>query len=135
VAGETAPRTVQLRVLSGFAALACLLAAFGIHGLLSFAVSTQTREIGVRLALGAPRARVVAGTVRRAFWLALAGLAVGVVLAIWVDRSLEVMLAGLSAADPVTFALSAAVVLAMTVAGSLGAAWRAVRIDPVEAMR
>jgi putative ABC transport system permease protein len=135
VAGETAPRSVQLRVLGGFAGLACLLAAFGIHGLVSFTVSTQTRDIGVRLALGAQRGRVVAGIVQRAWWLALAGLATGVALAIWAGRTLEVMLAGLSASDPLTFSLSAAIVFAMTTAGSLAASWRAVQIDPIEAIR
>jgi hypothetical protein len=135
VAGETATRSVQLRVLAGFAAIAALLAAFGIHGLLSFAVSTQTREIGIRVALGAQRRDVVGFVVRRAVVLSAIGILAGATLAGIAGRHLQSALAGLNAGDLPTFAVGIGLVLSMAMLGSLGAAIQAVRIDPKVAMQ
>jgi predicted permease len=135
VDGETATRSLQLRVLAGFAALACLLAGFGIHGVLSYSVTTQAREIGVRLALGAQRREVVSLVILQAARLTTIGLAIGAVLAVFAGRALQAMLAGLSAADPATFSSGMALVLVMTLIGTIGSACRAARIDPARALR
>ncbi len=135
VRAETAPRRVQLAVLGAFAAVALLLAGIGIHGLLAFAVSQRTREIGVRIALGAPSREIFEMVLRRGVALAAVGTALGAALAFAAGRAMQALLAGLGPADPVTFAAAAGLTLAMTVAGSLLPAMRAVRVDPVEAMR
>ena len=99
VDAETASRAVQVRVLGAFAAIAFVLAAVGIHGLLSFAVSQRTQEIGVRIALGATPADILTMVLRRGMLLAVAGLVPGMVLAYAAGRSLEALLAGVKPAD------------------------------------
>jgi putative ABC transport system permease protein len=135
VEADTASRRVQLTVLGSFAAIAFLLAAVGIHSLLAFAVSSRTQEIGVRIALGARPSDIVYMTVGEGLKLAAIGIAAGGVLAYGAGRMLESLLAGAKPWDPQTFAAAAALVLAMTVAGSLVPAIRAVRVDPTTAMR
>jgi putative ABC transport system permease protein len=135
VAGQTAPREVQARVLGGFALLAFLLAGIGIHGLLAFTVSARTREISVRMALGARRGDILRMVLWRGVRLAALGIAGGAVLAFVGGRSLQALLAGVSPSDPPTFAAAVALVLAMTLAGSLLPALRATRLDPATAMR
>jgi ABC-type antimicrobial peptide transport system permease subunit len=110
VDGETAPRAVQLRMLGAFAAVALLLAGIGLHGLLAFMVSTQTREIGVRIALGVGLGYVA-------------------------GRTMEALLAGVSPTDPLASSMAVGLVLAVTLAGTLVPAIRAVRIDPLTAIR
>ena len=96
---QTASRTVQVRVLAGFAFVAFLLAAIGIHGVLSFAVSQRTPEIGVRIALGAQRADILRMVMRQGLLLVAAGLVPGLALAYAAGRSLESLLAGVAPAD------------------------------------
>ncbi len=132
---ETAPRLVQVRVLGAFAAIALVLAAVGIHGLLSFAVSMRSREIGVRMALGAQRSdilRMVAGTGAR---LAGAGVLAGSALAYAAARALQSLLAGVSPGDALVWGSAILLSIVMTVAGSLVPAIRAARVDPGIAIR
>src|ERR1035438_3936887 len=112
-----------------------LLAAVGIHGLLAFAVSSRTQEIGVRIALGARAGDIVYLTVSEGLKLAVMGTLVGGALAYGAGRLLESLLAGVKPWDPGTFAAAAVLSAAMTVAGSLAPAIRAVRVDPATAMR
>jgi predicted permease len=135
VAADTAPRLVQVRVLGAFAAIAFLLAAVGIHGLLSFAVSNRTKEIGVRVALGARSGDIVWMVLRDGVVLAAIGVSVGVVLAYWSGRALEALLAGVRPDDAMTFGSAVALCLIMTMAGSLVPAIRAVRVDPATVIR
>jgi predicted permease len=135
VEGETTARAVQVRVLGAFAALACLLAAVGLHGLLAFVVSARTREFGVRLALGAEPREILALVARRGLLLGIAGVAVGIVAAYLAGRWMESLLVGVTPADALTLASAIAVSVAMTLAGSLLPAMRAARISPAEAMR
>jgi predicted permease len=135
VAGETVARSVQLRVLGSFAGLALLLAAVGIHGLLSFAVSQREREIGVRVALGANPADILRMVLRRGMLLALAGAAPGLALAYAGAYGLQALLAGVQPGDATTFVAAGTVAFLMTAAGSLAPALRAVRVDPISAMR
>lgn len=132
---QTASRTAQVRVLAAFAVIAFLLAGIGIHGLLSFAVSRRTQEIGVRIALGAQPGEIVRMIVRQGALLAGAGVAPGIVLAYVAGRALEGLLAGVKPADAATFASAIGLCLLMALLGSLLPALRAVRIDPITAIR
>jgi predicted permease len=132
---ETAARRAQLAVLGAFGAIAFLLAAVGIHGLLAFAVSSRTQEIGVRVALGAQRRDIVNMTVRDGFRLAAMGIVTGLAFAYVAGRLLQSLLAGVTPGDPATFAAAAALSVAMAVAGSVLPALRALRVDPTTAMR
>jgi putative ABC transport system permease protein len=132
---ETSSRTVQVRVLAGFATIAFALAAIGIHGLLSFAVSQRTQEIGVRLALGAQSGDILAMVLKRAIVLTIAGVVPGVFLAYAAGRSMEALLAGVPAADPMTLASAVGLAAVMTIAGALAPTLRALRVDPITALR
>ncbi len=135
VATQTASRAVQLRVIVGFALIATVLGAVGIHGLLALAVSQRAREIGVRVALGACPREILAMVLRRGVQLGLAGIVPGTILACAVARGLQALLAGLEPWDPVTFAAVVGLSFGMTLAGSLLPTVRALRLDPVQALR
>ena len=132
---ETAPRKVQLRILGGFAATALLLAGIGIHGLLAFTVSRRAREIGVRMALGAMSGDILRMVLRRGLLLAAFGVIPGAALAYAAGRAMESLLAGVHPSDPATFAAAIGLSFAMTVAGSLLPALRAVRVNPMSVIR
>jgi predicted permease len=135
VDGETAPRRVQVNVLASFAAIAFLLAAIGLHGLLSVNVSSRARDIGVRFALGARRQAIVAMIVKDAALLAIVGIALGAALAYAAGRAMQALLAGVSPMDPVTFVAAIALSAVMTLAGTLLPALRALRVDPIAVIR
>jgi putative ABC transport system permease protein len=132
---ETASRSVQVRVLSAFALIAFVLAAIGIHGLLSFSVSQRTQEIGVRMALGAQASDILSMVLRRSVVLAVAGVIPGVALAYAAGRSMEALLAGVKPADAPTLVTAVGLSVLMTVLGSLAPTLRALRIDPISAIR
>jgi predicted permease len=135
VDGDLASRVTQLRVLGAFAAVALVLGGIGIHGLLAFAVSARVREIGIRMALGARRADVVAMIAKRSLSLSALGVGAGIVLAYISGRWLQSLLVGVSPADGMTFAVAAALAAATAIAGSLRPALRAARVDPVTVIR
>ena len=135
VEGETVSRAVQVRVLGAFAALSCLLAVVGLHGLLTFVVSARTREFGVRLALGARPRQLLTMVAGRGVVLGIAGIVAGLVIAYPVARWLESLLAGVSPADPGTLSVVVVVSLLLCVAGSLLPAIRASRTSPREAIQ
>jgi predicted permease len=122
-------------LLGGFAAAALVLAAVGIFGMLSYAVSTRRREIGVRMALGARRRAVIGMIVRRGLGHALVGTAVGLVAAVVGARSVATMLFGVRASDPAPLAGAALVLLAVALVACWLPARRAAAIDPMEAIR
>ena len=132
---QTAPRTTQIRVLGAFAAVALLLAGIGIHGVLAFAVSQRTKEIGVRMALGAQPGDVLGMIMKRGLWLALAGVVPGVAIAYAVGRSFEALLAGVEPYDGMTFGVAIALAVLMAVAGTLVPTLRALRVNPITALR
>src|SRR5262249_23240844 len=132
---ETASRSVQVRVVTAFALIAFALAAVGIHGLLSFAVSQRSQEIGVRVALGAQRSDILAIVVGRCALLAIAGLIPGVLLAYAAGRSMEALLAGVKPADGITLAAAVGLCGLMTVLGCVAPTLRALRVDPITALR
>ena len=135
VDGDLASRVTQLRVLGAFAGVALVLGGIGIHGLLAFAVSARVREIGIRMALGARRADVVAMIAKRSLSLSAVGVGAGIVLAYISGRWLQSLLVGVSPADGMTFAVAAALAAATAIAGSLRPALRAARVDPVTVIR
>jgi hypothetical protein len=132
--GQTSSRAVQVRVLGAFAVVSCLLAAVGLHGLLSFVVAARAREFGVRLALGAQPRQILAIVARYAALLAGAGALAGVAGAYAAGGWLESILAGVSPADPVTLMVAVGLVAVMTFVGSLVPALRAARTNPRQAI-
>jgi putative ABC transport system permease protein len=130
-----ATRRFVMLLLGVFAVSATLLAAVGIHGVLAFAVGRRTREIGVRMALGAQRRGVLGMVVGQAMRQALAGLVIGVIVALAAGRFIRGQLFGISAADPLTFVAVALVLLGVAGAAACVPAWRAASIQPLEALR
>jgi putative ABC transport system permease protein len=122
-------------LLTTFAALALMLAAIGIYGVMSYAVSQRTSEIGIRLALGAESRDILGMIVGNAVRLAAVGLAIGVVLALVLSRTLTSLLYETAGTDPVTFATVVGVLAFVALAASYLPARRASRIPPVEALR
>jgi predicted permease len=135
VQSQMESRSVQVRVLATFAAIAVLLAAIGIHGLLSFAVSQRIREIGVRMALGAASSDILRMVLRQGVLVGAVGVLPGLALAYVAARTMQALLAGIQPGDSVTFLACGGLCLLMTLVGSFLPAWRAVRVDPMTAIR
>lgn len=129
------PQRLAARLVGGFGLVGLALAAVGIFGLLSFIVAQRTREIGVRMALGAGRRAVVGMVLRDGLVLLAAGTLIGLAVALAATRVLASLLHGVSPGDPVTLAAVCAVLAAVTMAAALAPARRAARIDPMEALR
>jgi putative ABC transport system permease protein len=134
-ANAVAQPRLYLLLLGLFAGVAVMLAAIGIYGVLMHAVAQRTREIGIRLALGAGRGEVVRMVVRQAAVLALAGLVIGLALAFGATRFLRRLLFGVEPTDALTYALVATGLLGIAILASYLPARRASRIDPVTALR
>jgi len=122
-------------LLSFFSVLALLLAAIGTYALLASNVAERRREIGIRLALGAQRGRLLAEIMRQGLALTTAGVAVGVVGALGLNRLLTSLLFGVTPADPLTLAIAIPSIVAVTAVASWFPAWRASRLDPVDVLR
>ncbi len=130
-------RTDQLiaRMTSIFACLALLLAAIGIYGVLAYAVSQRTTEIGIRMAVGAEAKAVIAMVLTDMGAMLLAGLAAGLLLSGFVIRLIKSQLVGLQPVDPVVFGSAVMLILLLGVVAGYVPAWRASRVDPVRALR
>jgi putative ABC transport system permease protein len=124
-----------MTLLAVFAGVALLLAAIGIFGVLSYAVAQRTREIGIRMALGARERTVVGLVVRHAMILATAGVLIGVGAAFFLSRTLSTLLYDTTPRDPVTFASVAGLLLFVALFASYVPARRATRVDPIVALR
>jgi predicted permease len=135
IGGQTATRQAQLRVLGALAILALLLAGVGIHGLLAFTVAQRSREIGVRLALGAEPSTVARMIVSEAVRMAMIGVVPGILGAYAAARAMSALLFGVRPEDPVTISVAAVLCLATAVLGCLRPAIRAARVDPLSALR
>jgi putative ABC transport system permease protein len=128
------PRFI-MTLMAIFSTLALVLAAVGLFGMMSYAVAQRTREIGIRIALGAPRERIARAVVGRGALLGAVGAVVGLVLAFWATRIIEGSLFGVSRLDPTSFTLGGIGLLLIAVAASIVPTWRAVRVDPVTSIR
>ena len=122
-------------LLGSFAVLALLLSAIGIYGVLSYLVSRRTREIGIRVAIGAGRAEVLRLVLRSGITLALTGVAIGIGFALWASRLMSGLLHDVKPADPVTFTTVGLLLTGVALVASLVPAWRATRVDPVVALK
>ena len=132
---STATPRVTALLMAVFAGLATLLAAVGLYGVLSYAVSRRVREIGVRVALGARSGDVLGLVVRQGGRLALAGLAVGLLGSMLGGRVLSSLLYGIAPSDPVATAGAGVLLLVVALTACGIPAWRAVRVAPVEALK
>jgi putative ABC transport system permease protein len=132
-------RKLSMSLLIGFAGLALVLAVIGIYGVMSYSVSQRTREIGIRMALGANQQQVLAIVAQQAFRLVAVGLATGIglalLLALALSRVLSDQLFGIKATDPLTFLSLAFVLSVVALAASGIPALRAMRVNPVVALR
>ena len=130
-----APTRFTLALLGAFAGVALFLAVVGLYGSIAYAVSQRTREIGIRIALGASANTVTRLVIGDGLRLALAGLVVGAGIAAAASRTLSSLLYAVTASDPATFAAIAALIGVIALAASYVPARRAVRIDPIDALR
>lgn len=135
VADATAqPRFVML-ALSGFGILALILGFAGIHAVLGYFVSRRTREFGIHMSLGANRATIFGNVLRQGLWLTSTGIVLGSLAALAVTQFLQSLLVGVSAADPLTYSITALLFLAAGVLACLYPALRAMAVNPMEALR
>jgi predicted permease len=135
VARATAQPRFTTRIVAGFGALALLLAAVGLYGTLSHLVAARRREIGIRLALGAPTWEIVSSVLWKGVVPAAAGSAVGLGVALVLARTFRALLFGLEPLDPESFAGGALLLVTVAVIAALGPALRASRVDPIKALR
>ena len=135
ISSSIANRRFSMILLSLFAGLALLLSTIGIYGVISYLVGQQTREVGIRVALGAQRSDVFWMVVGKGARMALLGIAIGVAAALGLTRLMAQMLYGVGAADPLTFATVAFVQMVVALAACYIPARRAMRVDPLVALR
>jgi len=130
-----APTRFTLALLGAFAGVALFLAVVGLYGSIAYAVSQRTREIGIRIALGASATTVTRLVIGDGLRLALAGLVVGAGIAAAASRTLSSLLYAVTASDPATFVAIATLIAVVALAASYFPARRAVRVDPIDALR
>jgi predicted permease len=136
VVGNTlSQRRQTMYLIAGFALIALLLAVVGLYGVMAYSVVQRTTEIGIRQAIGAQRSDILRMVLSQGVRLSLAGIAAGTVVAVLATRLISGMLFHVSATDPVTFAAIAILFLIVALAASCIPAFRATRVDPLEALR
>jgi putative ABC transport system permease protein len=128
-------RRLSMMLLSLFSGIALVLASIGIYGVMSYSVTQRSRELGVRIALGADRGAVLRLVLRQGMKLALLGIGIGLGAALVLTRLIESQLYGVAATDPATFALMAAVLATTALLANLIPAVRAMRMDPAVVLR
>ena len=130
-----APTRIGATLIGAFGALALLLAAVGLYGVIAYSVSLRTREVGIRIALGAERRQVLRLVLGQGSRLALVGVGLGAIASAGIGRVLESLLYGVSAYDPIAYGAAAGILLLVAVAANLAPAISAARIDLVVALR
>jgi macrolide transport system ATP-binding/permease protein len=129
------PMRASAWLVSGIGLVAMVLAAIGLYGVIAYSVARRTREIGIRVALGARPGAVVGLVMRQGLLVAIAGLVAGCLLAAVAARAIRGLLYGVSAADPLSWLAAAAVLMVAAAFANLVPAWRAAHVDPCEALR
>jgi ABC-type antimicrobial peptide transport system permease subunit len=133
---ESLKREQLMATLAGaFGLLAGVLAVLGLYGVISYMVARRRNEIGVRIALGASRIRVIGLVLKEAVLLLAIGIAAGIGLAVIAGQAARSLLYGLTPRDPVTLGGAAAVLATVALVASYGPAWRASRVEPMDALR
>jgi putative ABC transport system permease protein len=135
LAKSTAHRRFGMRLLAAFAGVALLLAAIGLYGVMASAMGERTREIALRLALGATPARVVRMVVRQIAIMAAVGVGAGIVIALGATRYIQPLLFGVTTTDPATYVATAALLVMVTMLSGYLPARRVTRIDPAATLR
>ena len=129
------PQRLAVTLLTVFGGVALTLAAVGLYGVMSYTVSQSTRELGLRMALGASVAGLLRLVMSRGLILVVGGLALGAIAAIQLTRLMENLLYQVSPFDPMTFASAFVVMIVVAITACFWPAWRVTRIDPVRALR
>jgi putative ABC transport system permease protein len=135
VSGSISAPRFEALLLGSFAALAFVLTTIGLYGVISYSVVQRTREMGIRVALGAQRASISTMVLRQGALLALAGVAVGLLTSLFAVRLIRNLLFGIGATDPVTFVAVPLLLMGVALLASYIPARRAMRIDPIVALR
>jgi putative ABC transport system permease protein len=135
VSDSVAQPRFYMVLLAGFAAIALLLAALGIYGITPYSVSQRTRELGIRVALGATREKIIRLVIGQSIWLAGIGVVFGLAVSMALTRAIASMIFGVGQLDPVALAVAPVTLLAATLLGCYLPARRAAGVDPVIAMR
>jgi predicted permease len=128
-------RRFQTSLLTGFSIIALLMAAVGIYGLIHYSIATRTQEIGLRMAIGAQAGDIFRMIIREGLTLSLTGVAIGLVAAWWLGRASSSLLFGVTASDPLTFTTVSLLLTAVAIAASYFPARRAMKVDPMLALR
>ena len=128
-------RRFQTSLLTGFSVVALLMAAVGIYGLIQYSIATRSREIGLRMAIGAQRGDIFRMIIREGLTLSLIGLAFGLVGALWFGRAASGLLYGVTVTDPLTFTAVSLLLTVVAMAACYFPARRAMKVDPIVALR
>ena len=128
-------RRFQTSLLTGFSVVALLMAAVGIYGLIQYSIATRTQEIGLRMAIGAQAGDIFRMIIGEGLTLSLTGVALGLVGAWWLGRAGSSLLFGVTASDPLTFTTVSLLLTAVAIAACYFPARRAMRVDPLLALR
>jgi predicted permease len=128
-------RRFQASLLAGFSVVALLMAAVGIYGLIQYSIATRTHEIGLRMAIGARGSDIFRMIIGEGLTLSLAGLALGLVGALWLGRAASSLLFGVTASDPLTFTTVSLLLTGVAIAACYFPARRAMKVDPMVALR